>query len=197
MLFGALFIGVGIVEFVEALRSPMWQRGVLLGLAGIVALVAGLLTIARPLVGLVALTVVLLGYLVFVGAFRVIMALQLQRGMPGRFWAFTSGVVALVFAYLAIGQLPNIGAWLMGTYLGVSLILSGVARLSLARGVHRMTGLLGAPPPAARTLDAGGVSLALLGSSPGMRPPHREGSNPGLHAPNARVQVWTLKGRTT
>jgi len=50
MVFGALLIGIGIVEFVEALRTGTWQRGVLLGLAGVLALATGLFTIARPLV---------------------------------------------------------------------------------------------------------------------------------------------------
>lgn len=154
MLFGALFIGVGIVEFVEALRSGTWQRGLLLGLTGVVALAAGLVTIARPVVGLVALTIVFLGYLVFAGAFRIVMAFQLPRGTPGKVWAFVSGVVALVLAYLFIAQLPNVSAWLIGTFLGVSLIFAGVARLSLARGVRRTVGLLGAPPPAPRGAHA-------------------------------------------
>jgi uncharacterized membrane protein HdeD (DUF308 family) len=154
MFFGALFIAAGIVEFVEAVHSGTWQRGLLLGLAGVVALAAGLLTIARPMVGLVALTIVFLGYLIFVGAFRIVMAFQLPRGTPGRFWAFVSGVVALVFAYLAIGQMPNISSWLIGTYIGVSLIFAGVARLSLARGVRKAAGLVGAPPPTPRGAHA-------------------------------------------
>jgi uncharacterized membrane protein HdeD (DUF308 family) len=74
------------------------------------------------------------------------MAFQLPRHAPGRFWAFASGVVAIVLAYLAISQLPNISAWLIGTYVGVSLIFAGVARISLARGFRKAAGLLGAPP---------------------------------------------------
>jgi len=154
MVFGALLIGVAIVEFVEAMHSGTWQRGLLLGLAGIVALATGLLTIARPLVGLVALTVVFLGYLVFAGVFRIVMAVALPPGTPGRFWGFVSGVVALALAYMAIGLLPNISAWLIGTSIGVSLIFAGVARLTLARGVRRATGLLAAPPAAARGAHA-------------------------------------------
>jgi uncharacterized membrane protein HdeD (DUF308 family) len=41
MLFGALFVGAGVVELIEAFRSGTWQRGVLLALAGLVTLVAG------------------------------------------------------------------------------------------------------------------------------------------------------------
>jgi uncharacterized membrane protein HdeD (DUF308 family) len=146
MLFGALFIGAGIVELIDAVHAGSWQRGVLLGLAGIVTLAAGAFFIARPLVGLVALTVAFLSYLVFVGAFRIVMAFQLPRGAPGKTWAFVSGVVALVLAYLTLGQMPNISALLIGTFLGVSLIFAGVARISLARGFRRATGLLGATP---------------------------------------------------
>jgi uncharacterized membrane protein HdeD (DUF308 family) len=53
-----------------------------------------------------------------------------------------------VFAYLAIGQLPNISVWLIGTYVGVSLVFAGVARISLARGFRKATAMLGAPPQA-------------------------------------------------
>ena len=146
MIFGALFIGAGIVEFIDAFHAGTWQRGVLLGLAGLISLAAGVLYIARPVVGLVVLTVVFIGYLVFVGAFRIIMAFQLPRGAPGKGWAFVSGVVALVLAYLTMSQMPNISLWLIGTFVGVSLIFAGVARISLARGFRKATDLLGVPP---------------------------------------------------
>ncbi len=146
MIFGALFIGAGIVEFIDAFHAGTWQRGVLLGLAGLISLAAGVLYIARPVVGLVVLTVVFIGYLVFVGAFRIIMAFQLPRGAPGKGWAFVSGVVALVLAYLTMSQMPTISLWLIGTFVGVSLIFAGVARISLARGFRKATDLLGAPP---------------------------------------------------
>src|SRR5512133_1873731 len=96
LLFGALLIGAGIVELIDAFRAGTWQRAVLLGLAGLVTLAGGVLYIARPVVGLVVLTVVFLAYLVFVGAFRLVMSLQLPRGSPGKGWGFVSGIVALV-----------------------------------------------------------------------------------------------------
>ncbi len=154
MLFGAILIGAGIVELIDTVRAGTWQRGVLLGLAGFVTLAAGVFYIARPVVGLVALTVVFIGYLIFVGAFRIVMAFQLPRGSPGKFWAFVSGIVTLVLAYLAIAQMPNVSVWLIGTFIGVSLIFAGVARISLARGFRKATDLLGAPPPAQRGAHA-------------------------------------------
>jgi uncharacterized membrane protein HdeD (DUF308 family) len=154
MIFGAILIGAGIVEFIDAVRAGTWQRGLMLALAGVVTVVAGILYIARPTLGLVALSVVFLAYLVFVGVFRIVMAFQLPRGAPGKVWSFVSGIVALVLAYLAIGQMPSLSLWLIGTFIGVSLIFSGIARISLARGFQKATGLLGAPPPAERGAHA-------------------------------------------
>ncbi len=154
MFFGALLIGAGIVELIDAFRATTWQRGVLLGLVGVVTLAAGALYLARPVVGLVVLTVVFIAYLIFVGAFRIVMAFQLPRGSPGKVWSFVSGIIALVLAYLAIAQMPTISVWLIGTFIGVSLIFAGVARISMARGFRNATDLLGAPPPAQRGAHA-------------------------------------------
>lgn len=144
LLFGALMIGAGIVELIDAFRAANWQRGVLSGLAGILTLAAGFLTVVRPVVGLVALTIVLIGYLIFVGAFRMVMAFQLLTSAGGRFWTFLSGIVALLLAALAIAQMPITSVWLIGTYIGVSLIFGGVARISLARGFRRVVDAVGA-----------------------------------------------------
>src|SRR5258708_11951028 len=154
MFFGALLIGAGIVELIDAFRATTWQRGVLLGLVGVVTLAAGVLYLARPVVGLVVLTVVFIAYLIFVGAFRIVMAFQLPRGSPGKVWSFVSGIIALVLAYLAIAQMPTISVWLIGTVIGVSLLLAGRAPVSVGRGVRTATDPLGRPPPAQRGAHA-------------------------------------------
>jgi aquaporin Z len=145
LLFGALMIGAGVVELVDAFRAATWQRGVLGALVGLVTLAAGVLTVARPVLGLVALTIVLIGYLIFVGAFRMVMAFQLPTGAGGKFWTFLSGVMSLALAALAIAQMPITSAWLIGTYVGVSLVFGGVARISLARGFRKAAEVVGAP----------------------------------------------------
>jgi uncharacterized membrane protein HdeD (DUF308 family) len=154
MIFGAVLIAAGVVEFIDAFRAGTWQRGVLYGLLGLVTLAAGALYIARPLVGLVVLTVVFLAYLVFVGAFRLVMAIAAPSGTPGRVMQAVSGAVALVLAYLAIGQMPNISVWLIGTFIGVSLLFAGAARISMALGFRRVSGTLGAMAPAQRGAHA-------------------------------------------
>jgi uncharacterized membrane protein HdeD (DUF308 family) len=147
MLFGAVFIAAGVVELADAFRAGTWQRGVLLGLLGIVTVAAGALYISRPVVGLVVLTVVFLSYLVFAGVFRIVMAFAAPRGAPGKVLGAVSGIVALVLAYLALGQMPNISMWLIGTFLGVSFIFAGAARISLSRGFRKAADQLGGMTP--------------------------------------------------
>jgi len=146
ILFGALLTGAGIVEFMDAFRSGTWQRGALLALAGIVTLAAGILYMARPLVGLLALTVVFLAYLIFLGSFRLLMSFQLPRGTPGKGMSFVSGVVAIVLAFISLAALPSVSPWLVGTFIGVSLIFAGGARIALALGLRRSQHRLGSSP---------------------------------------------------
>jgi uncharacterized membrane protein HdeD (DUF308 family) len=146
LLISALLIGAGIVEFIDAFRSGSWQRGLLLALAGLVTLAAGILYIARPIIGLVALTVVFIAYLVFMGAFRLVLSIQMPRGAPGRGMSFVSGLVALGLAYITIAQLPSVSSWLIGTFIGVSLIFAGTARISVALGMRKAEHLLSPAP---------------------------------------------------
>lgn len=151
VLFGALMIGAGIVELVDAFRAETWQRGVLGALAGILTLAAGFIAVVHPVVGLLTLTMAFIGYLIFVGAFRMVMAFQLPNGAGGKIWTFLSGVVSLVLAALAIAQMPITSTWLIGTYVGVSLVFDGVARISLARGFRKVADAMSAPTQTAPT----------------------------------------------
>src|SRR6266542_829296 len=142
-----LAMGIAIVVLVDAFRSSTWQRGALLALAGLVTLAAGVLYIARPVVGLLALTVVFVGYLIFMGVFRIVMSFQLPRGTPGKGMSFVSGLVALVLAFISIAQLSNVTPWLIGTFIGVSLIFAGTARISVALGFRKAERVLGGTAP--------------------------------------------------
>jgi uncharacterized membrane protein HdeD (DUF308 family) len=143
VLFGALLSGAGLVELLDAFRSDSWQRGALLGLAGLITVAAGALYLARPLLGLLVLTIVFVGYLLFMGIFRMVISIHLPSGTPGKAMSFVSGIVAVGLAFIAIPQLKNITPWLIGTFIGVSLIFAGASRIALARGFRQAERVLG------------------------------------------------------
>lgn len=154
LLVGALLVAAGIVELIDAFRSARWQRGLLVALTGIVTLVAGVFYVLHPVAGLVTLTVVFIAYLVFAGAFRMVLAFQLPSGVPGRVWTFLSGVVGLVLAFVAMSRMPITSLWLIGTFIGASLFSGGIARISLARGFRKAADLVTSPAQAVRRAHA-------------------------------------------
>jgi uncharacterized membrane protein HdeD (DUF308 family) len=154
VLFGGLLVAGGIVELIDAFQSARWQRGVLVALGAIVTLTVGVLYVMRPMVGLAALTAVFIAYLVFAGAFRIVLAFELPSGVRGRFWTFLSGVVAIGLAFVAIHQMPATSLWLIGTFIGASLLTGGISRISLASGLRAAADLVGSPAPAGRGAHA-------------------------------------------
>jgi uncharacterized membrane protein HdeD (DUF308 family) len=92
------------------------------------------------------LTIVFVSYLLFLGIFRMVMSIQLPTGTPGKGISLVSGVVAVGLAFIAIPQLKNITPWLIGTFIGVSLIFAGASRIALARGFRQAERVLGPAP---------------------------------------------------
>jgi uncharacterized membrane protein HdeD (DUF308 family) len=45
-----------------------------------------------------------------------------------------------------MSELPSISPWLIGTFIGLSLIFAGVARISLALGLRKAEHMLGPAP---------------------------------------------------
>jgi uncharacterized membrane protein HdeD (DUF308 family) len=137
VIFAALLIGVGIAQLSEAFRAETWQRGVLVGLSGIVAIIAGGIALARPVIGLIALTFVFIAFLVIDGGARLAVGFGLPRGTPGKGWVIASGFVAILLALLAAISMPQSTFWLIGTFVGASLVVGGISRLMMGRAVRR------------------------------------------------------------
>jgi uncharacterized membrane protein HdeD (DUF308 family) len=137
VIFAALLIGVGIAQLAEAFHAERWQRGVLVGISGIVAIVAGGIALARPVIGLIALTFVFIVFLVIDGSARLAVGFGLPRGTSGKGWVIASGIVAIVLALLAALSMPQSSFWLIGTFVGASLVVGGISRLMMSREVRR------------------------------------------------------------
>ena len=103
--------------------AVLWQL-----LIGIVYVVAAVYILARPTVGVVALTLVLGVYIVLEGIFELAL-FSLVRKQPGSLWFLVDGLVSLLLAGLIFFHWPSSSFWAVGTLVGVSLLFSGFARL--------------------------------------------------------------------
>jgi uncharacterized membrane protein HdeD (DUF308 family) len=56
---------------------------------------------------------------------------SLLRRLPGSAWFLVDGVVSLLVASLILFHWPSSSLWVVGTLVGVSMLFSGIARITL------------------------------------------------------------------
>ncbi len=93
----------------------------------------GLLLLFYPGVGAAAVGLLLIVYFLLSGFAGVVFGLSL-RPMPGWGWTVFSGAVSLLLALIFIGGWPFDATWLVGLFIGISLLFDGIAMLVLSRG---------------------------------------------------------------
>lgn len=110
-------------------------------LGAVYVLIGGFL-ITRPAAGLASLTLLLAGYLLIEGLLELTAAFRVQP-RAGRTWLVIDGVVALVLAVMIVTSWPSSAAWVVGTLVGINMIIGGVSRLMVTNAVRRHVGVLG------------------------------------------------------
>jgi uncharacterized membrane protein HdeD (DUF308 family) len=145
VFFGWLLMVGGIAHLVYAWSergagAVLWQI-----LIGIVYLIASIYMLVLPVAGVVTLTLILSFYILFEGIFELVVYFRL-RSLRGTVWFLVDGVISLLLAALIFFQWPSSSLWAIGTLVGISLLLSGIARVTLPlspRGVYGLAGARG------------------------------------------------------
>jgi uncharacterized membrane protein HdeD (DUF308 family) len=134
---GWMLVFGGIIHFVYAWRTRhaggvLWEV-----LIGVVYVAAGAYLLWNPIVGLAAVTLALALYLLFEGLLEFVLSYEL-RPAPGSGWLLFDGIITLILALL-IWRIWPIGApWILGLLVGISMLVSGTARLMLSVAARRM-----------------------------------------------------------
>ncbi|MBE9043564.1 DUF308 domain-containing protein [Pleurocapsales cyanobacterium LEGE 10410] len=131
LMFAWLLIIAGIAQAVHAFKSSS-AGGILLKLLlSIISLLAGIVLLIYPLAGMVSLTLVLGIFIFLDGVLRVIQAFQL-RPMPKWGWILFNGILSIILGILIWSQWPFDALWILGLFMGISLILNGVEVITFA-----------------------------------------------------------------
>jgi uncharacterized membrane protein HdeD (DUF308 family) len=101
-------------------------------LGGVVAMALGAILIARPLQGVITLTIVMTVFFVIEGVAAIFIALDFRRYLNNWGWTLFSGLVNLVLAYLIWDHWPNSATWVIGLYVGINMIFLGVPLIMTA-----------------------------------------------------------------
>jgi uncharacterized membrane protein HdeD (DUF308 family) len=139
LVFGWLLIISGILHLGFAWRAGrpaavLWEI-----LIAVLYGAIGSYLIARPVLGLAALTLALAIYLSVEGALEFVLSFVL-RPAEGSGWLLFDAVVTLLLAVLIWSGFPTSSTWVIGTLVGVSMFFSGITRLMLSLAVRRVVG---------------------------------------------------------
>jgi uncharacterized membrane protein HdeD (DUF308 family) len=135
VFFGWLLLFAGVAHLVYAWSergagAVLWQV-----LIGVVYVAAALYMLVLPVAGLVTLTLVFAYYIVVSGIFELVVFARLRR-LRGSVWFLVDGLVSLVLAGLIFFHWPLSSLWFIGTLVGISLLFSGIARITLPLSVR-------------------------------------------------------------
>jgi uncharacterized membrane protein HdeD (DUF308 family) len=119
---GALVVGGGVIQFMEAFTVHGWSRVGHMLLALLYAFI-GASIIAHPATAALSLTVLAGVLLIAGGAMRIYGALS--RRAPHREWVVFSGILSALLGGLVLWSWPVSGFQLIGTFVGVDLLFHG------------------------------------------------------------------------
>jgi len=134
--FGWLLVLASLFEFVSAFMVGNWAGFFLHLLIAILFGIVGALMLVRPVISAEALTLVMSMFFLIGGLFQLIASLWAH--LPGWGWHALSGVVASILGILVLAGWPATGFWVIGLFVGTSLVFSGWAWIALAIGLHKM-----------------------------------------------------------
>jgi uncharacterized membrane protein HdeD (DUF308 family) len=137
LLFGWIFIFAGITQIAYTFQSK--GAGQVIGklVLGLLYLLSGILVVANPFEGVLALTLVL-GITIFVqGVIQVAIAFQMRRISSNWGLMLVSGIIGIIFGIFIWSNFPSNAVWLIGTFIGINLLFDGVWMLTLHSGQRR------------------------------------------------------------
>jgi uncharacterized membrane protein HdeD (DUF308 family) len=97
-------------------------------LVGIAYVIGGLYLAFHPGIALVSLTLLIAAIFLAEGVLELVLFFQF-RALPGSGWLLFDGVVTMLLAYVIWRPWRISSTWVIGTIVGVNLIMSGFTRL--------------------------------------------------------------------
>jgi uncharacterized membrane protein HdeD (DUF308 family) len=97
------------------------------------AVLAGMILLARPVQAVLTLTIVLGAYFLAEGVATIMYALEHRRELTGRWsWLVISGLADIVISFLVVTGLPSSAEWAIGILVGINLLFGGATLIGLA-----------------------------------------------------------------
>jgi uncharacterized membrane protein HdeD (DUF308 family) len=140
LVIGAFLVAAGIIHFISSFfeihSDHFWAH---LGIA-IITLIVGLLMLLTPKVTLVALTLLIAAFFLINGVFRIISSMFTR--FRGWGWVLLNGIISLLLGILITIQWPASSFWVIGLFVGIDLIFTGLSFLMISLFFKRRSHLV-------------------------------------------------------
>jgi uncharacterized membrane protein HdeD (DUF308 family) len=126
----------GVVQFINAIRGRTEGSRLWTGVIAVIHFVMGLFLRLNLGIGVAALTLALIGFFVAQGVIDIVVYFRTRKsGASG--WVLFEGVITLILGLMIWRHWPSGSLWVIGTLVGINMIMVGTTRLMLAMAVRR------------------------------------------------------------
>jgi uncharacterized membrane protein HdeD (DUF308 family) len=138
-----IFLGwMFLISGVAGLALTFWARGMpgfwwsLISAA--LAVLAGGILLARPVQGVLTLTIVVGAYFLAEGVASIMYALEHRRELSERWsWMLFAGILDILIAGMIITGLPGSAEWAVGLLVGINLLFGGASLIGMALAARK------------------------------------------------------------
>jgi uncharacterized membrane protein HdeD (DUF308 family) len=130
---GWMFLVTGVAGLVmtywaRALPGFWWSL-----ISAALAVLAGLILLARPMQGVLTLTIVVGAYFLAEGVATIMYALEHRKELSARWsWLLVAGLMDILIAFFIIAGLPGSAEWAIGLLVGINLLFGGATLIGMA-----------------------------------------------------------------
>jgi uncharacterized membrane protein HdeD (DUF308 family) len=130
---GWMFLVTGIAGLVisfwaRAMPGYWWSL-----ISAALAVLAGGILLARPMQGVLTLTIVVGAYFLAEGVTTIMYALEHRKELSGRWsWMLVAGIMDILIAFFIIAGLPGSAEWAIGLLVGINLLFGGATLIGMA-----------------------------------------------------------------
>ena len=127
-IIGTLLLITGLVQVYHTFRIHSWKEKIWYVLSALFYIVGGLFILFNPLEGLMTITTIMVVVMIFNGLTRMIFGFT-NKNLPGSGMVILSGLLSVAIGgyFFFLLDNPEFSLSLLGTFVGVSLIMEGVS----------------------------------------------------------------------
>jgi uncharacterized membrane protein HdeD (DUF308 family) len=134
VVFGILLLLAALFQVVTALWGRSWRGFFLHLLGGVLYLIVGVFMIDHPVEAALGVTLLVAVGLLANGILRMVMSV-VER-FDGWGWMLISGLVSVVLGTAIWRQWPLSGLWVIGLFVGIEMVTSGLSWVMLGLAVR-------------------------------------------------------------